>query len=84
MTAYAVEEGDFKDLSIDRRLDIAPGSASHLRYDFCRFNPDNGAVDACEPSHHHPGPAATSDAHPGRSRRPRPTDADGDGVVPAH
>jgi hypothetical protein len=80
VTAYAVEEGDFKDVPIDRRLDIAPAQASHLRYDFCRFNPDNGAVDACEPSHVITRPAAT--ATPTPQPAPAPTDADGDGVVP--
>src|SRR5262245_60816679 len=35
-TSYKVDEGDFKNIAIDRRLDIAPFQISYLRYDFCR------------------------------------------------
>ena len=54
---------------------------SYVRYDFCRFNPSNGAVDACEASLRIARPA---DPAPAPTAAPAPQDADGDGVpVPA-
>ena len=45
---YSIDEGDFQDIKIDRRLDIKPFQVSYLAYDFCRFNPSNGVVEVCE------------------------------------
>jgi hypothetical protein len=83
--SYSVEEGDFQNVSIDRRLDISPFQVSYLRYDFCRFNPSNGVVDACDAIHRigrpsaDPTPTPTPTPTPGGGA-PTPTDADGDGV----
>jgi hypothetical protein len=83
--SYKVEEGDFQNVSIDRRLDISPFQLSYLRYDFCRFNPSNGAVDACDTIHRIGRPSATPTPTPipaptPGGGTPPPTDADGDGV----
>jgi hypothetical protein len=75
--SYKIEEGDFKDVPIDRRLDINPFQVSYVAYDFCRFNPSNGAVEVCEPRYRVERPAPPPPAAP-------PQDADGDGYpVPA-
>jgi hypothetical protein len=73
--SYKIEEGDFKSVSIDRRLDIAPFQLSDVAYDFCRFNPSNGAVEVCERRVRliRPAPPAPQPAPP--------QDADGDGVA---
>ena len=76
--SYKIEEGDFKNVSIDRRLDITPFQLSDVAYDFCRFNPSSGAVEVCERRVRliRPAPPAPQPAPP--------QDADGDGVaVPA-
>ena len=86
-TSYSVNEGDFKNATIDRRLDIWPSQISYLRYDFCRFNPSNGVVDACveslrlgRPPESTPTPTPTPTPPPSGSAPPTPQDADGDGV----
>jgi hypothetical protein len=81
---YHVDEGDFQNISIDRRLDIAPFEMSYLRYDFCRFNPSNGAVEICDTIRiGRPSPTPAPTPTPGGGTPP-PTDADRDGVpVPA-
>ena len=68
--SYPVNEGDFKNFPIDRRIDIAPLEVSYLAYDFCRFNPANGVVEVCEERYRIGRPAAPA---PSRRRRPRPT-----------
>lgn len=74
-SSYKVEEDAFRDVAIDRRLDIAPNEIAYLRFDFCRFNPSSGAVEVCEPS--------LTIARPTPAPAP-PQDADGDGwPVPA-
>lgn len=76
--SYKIEEGDFKDVPIDRRLDISPFQVAYVAFDFCRFNPSNGAVEVCESRHRieRPPPPPPTPAPP--------QDADGDGVaVPA-
>jgi hypothetical protein len=88
-TEYPVDEGDFRNISIDRRLDISPFQVSYLRYDFCRFNPSNGVVEVCAGSHWigrpaeaTPTPTPTATPDPGTGTPlPAPADADGDGVV---
>jgi putative metal-binding protein len=90
-TSYSVDEGDFKDVPIDRRLDITPFQVSYLAYDFCRFNPSNGVVEVCEERHRigrpaEPAPTPTATPTPATGTPlPAPAaDADGDGVpVPA-
>jgi hypothetical protein len=89
-TSYAVDEGDFVSVPIDRRLDISPFEVSYLAYDFCRFNPANGVVEVCEERNRigrpaQPAPTATPTPTPGTGTPPpAPADADGDGVpVPA-
>ena len=78
---YSVDEGDFENVKIDRRLDIAPRLISAVAYDFCRFNPSNGAVEVCEPRHSiSRPPEPTPTATPGPLPSP-PQDADGDGVA---
>jgi hypothetical protein len=75
--SYKIEEGDFQNISIDRRLDIAPFQMSYLRFDFCRFDPSNGAVEVCETIRRgRPSPEASPTPTPGGA----PTDADRDGV----
>ena len=69
---YSIDEGDFQDIKIDRRLDIKPFQVSYLAYDFCRFNPSNGVVEVCEERYRIGRPAdghahADADAHPGRA-----------------
>jgi hypothetical protein len=91
---YHVDEGDFRNVSIDRPLDVAPSPISYLRYDFCRFNPSNGVVEVCEEFHRigrpdptppptpTPTPTASPTATPTptvQSSPPPPADADGDG-----
>jgi hypothetical protein len=83
--SYKVDEGDFQDLTINRRLDIAPFQVSYLAYDFCRFNPSNGVVEVCEERHRIgrptvPTPTPTPTPTPGApTQQPSPPDADGDG-----
>ena len=73
--SYKIEEGDFKDVPIDRRLDINPFQVSYLAYDFCRFNPSSGAVEVCEPR-------LRIERPPEPAPQPAPPqDADGDGVA---
>jgi len=84
---YSIEEGDFQDIKIDRRLDIKPFQVSYLAYDFCRFNPSNGVVEVCEERYRIGRPAdATPTPTPtpgGPTQQPAPpADADGDGVTP--
>ena len=81
-TSYSVEEGDFENVSIDRRLDISPFAITNVAYDFCRFNPSNGVVEVCERRHSinrppEPTPVPTATPTP----LPSPRDADGDGVA---
>jgi hypothetical protein len=90
-TDYSVDEGDFVNADISRRLDISPFEVSYLAYDFCRFNPSNGVVEVCEERHRIGRPAQTPVATPTATPTPgtgtplpAPADADGDGVpVPA-
>ena len=72
-TRHTVEEGDFKNVNIDQRLDISPFHVTYLAYDFCCFNPSNGVVDTCE-EHRPPGRTdadGDSHAHAGRVVRRR-------------
>jgi Putative metal-binding motif len=82
--SYKVEEGDFQDLTINRRMDISPFQVSYLAYDFCRFNPSNGVVEVCEERYRIGRPAEpTPTPTPGPSPQPSPPqDVDGDGYVP--
>jgi hypothetical protein len=90
--SYLVNEGDFKNFPIDRRINIAPLEVSYLAYDFCRFNPANGVVEVCEaryrigrPAAPTPTPTPTPTPDPGGGTTlpapPPPADADGDGYV---
>ena len=87
--SYSVDEGDFVNADISRRLDISPFEVSYLAYDFCRFNPSNGVVEVCEERYRIGRPSPDGDAHRdahARHRNPAAgtADADGDGVpVPA-
>jgi hypothetical protein len=82
--SYRVDEGDFRDLTINRRMDISPFEVSYLAYDFCRFNPSNGVVEVCEeryrigrPAEPTPTPTPTPG---GPTQQPSPPpDAEGDG-----
>jgi hypothetical protein len=79
-TFYNVDEGDFENVSIDKRLDISPFAITNVTYDFCRFNPSNGVVEVCEPRHsinRPPEPTPVPTATP----VPAPRDLDGDGVA---
>ena len=63
-TSYSVDEGDFKNVDLSRRIDISPFEVSYLAYDFCRFNPSNGVVEVCEERHRIGRPAdGGADAH---------------------
>ncbi|HEX6022905.1 MAG TPA: putative metal-binding motif-containing protein [Solirubrobacter sp.] len=78
---YIVNEGDFVDVTINRRMNIAPFVVSYLAYDFCRWNPSNGVVEVCEERQRigRP-PEPTPTPTPGPSTQPSPVrDADGDG-----
>jgi hypothetical protein len=92
--SHTIDEGDFRNAYLDKRLTIAPRPISYLAYDFCRFNPSNGVVEVCEERHRigrpEPTPTATPTPTPtatpgGGTQQPsRPVDVDGDGVaVPA-
>jgi hypothetical protein len=80
---YWVIEGDFRDLSFDRRIDIHPFQVSYVRYDFCRINPSNGRIEVCEPSDFiRIGRPAEPPPDGGGGGPPTSNDADGDGVSP--
>lgn len=68
---YRVDEGDFVNVPIDRRLDHV-GGITQVRFTFCRFNPSNGAIEVCEP-------ALTIGRPPPPPPAP-PADRDGDGA----
>jgi hypothetical protein len=72
--AYHVNEGDFVDVSFDRRLDVTPFQIAYVKYDFCRFNPSNGAIEVCEPALRIGRPP------PPEPPQPPPEDRDGDGI----
>ena len=84
---YSIDEGDFKDVAVNRRLDISPFQVSYLAYDFCRFNPSNGVVEVCEERYRigRPAEPTPTPTPGGPTQQPAPpADADGDGVaVPA-
>ena len=79
--SYHVDEGDFVDVSLDRRIDIAPFQVAYVKYDFCRFDPGSGAIEVCEPAlrlgRPQPPPPPPDDGAP---IPPQPVDRDGDGV----
>jgi hypothetical protein len=76
VAAYKVEEGDFADIPFDRKLDVRPFQVSYVKYDFCRFNPSNGAIEVCEPPLRIGRPVPPPPI-------PAPVDRDGDGVSEA-
>jgi Putative metal-binding motif len=71
-SSYDVIEPDFVDVSIDRRIDIAPREVSHVTYDFCRIHPDTLANEHCE--------LPIVIRRPPPPGPPPPEDRDGDGV----
>ena len=77
VTSYQVNEGDFENIPIDRRLDIAPFEVGYVRYELCNIDPTTGVAEACEPvlriSRPAPPPAPTPVPA-------APVDADSDGV----
>jgi hypothetical protein len=75
VAAYHVNEGDFVDVNFDRRLDTSPFQIAYVKYDFCRFNPSNGAIEVCEPALRIGRPP------PPPQGSPPPEDRDGDGVA---
>jgi Putative metal-binding motif len=70
--SYDVIEPDFVDVSIDRRIDIAPREVSYVTYDFCRIHPVTLANEHCEPP--------VRIGRPPPPGPPPPEDRDRDGV----
>ena len=75
-TQYHVDEGDFQNVSIDRRLDIAPFADVLPALRLLPLQPVNGAVDACDTitasaARTRPDADSHPDGDPGRWRRHR-------------
>ena len=79
---YDIDEGDFVNVPIDRRLDVAPSVIPYLRFDFCVFN-SSGI--SCLPSHYIGRPDPPAPPPGGGGGTPPPpgvVDADRDGHQP--
>jgi len=79
---YDIDEGDFVNVPIDRRLDVAPNVIPYLRFDFCVFN-SSGI--SCLPSHYIGRPDPPAPPPGGGGGTPPPpgvVDADRDGHQP--
>ena len=79
---YTVDEGDFVNVPIDSRIDVAPKVFNYMRFDFCVFN-SSGI--SCLPSHYIGRPTPPTPPTGGGGNPPPPpgvVDADRDGHQP--